>query len=59
VLRSCSIYDERPDICRVDLQYIRRFSQHYSWTQFVELNSTVCEALQDEANRSLIYRGNS
>lgn len=54
---GCSIYDQRPDICRVDRQYTQRFAQHYSWTEFVALNSAVCDALQREVAQNILYRG--
>jgi len=56
--RGCGIYERRPDICRVDSQYTHRFAQHYSWDEFVTLNSAVCTALQTEAQQFLIYKSN-
>lgn len=47
--KLCSIYETRPDICRVELQYDRNYSSQYSWTQFVELNQQVCQALTEQA----------
>lgn len=43
--KSCGIYDQRPDICRVDKQYILRYAKHYKWNEFVALNLEVCARL--------------
>ncbi|PWC18958.1 YkgJ family cysteine cluster protein [Brenneria corticis] len=45
--KGCSIYHERPDICRVDLQYRLNYARFYSWEAFVALNLTVCRQLND------------
>ncbi|WP_454565848.1 YkgJ family cysteine cluster protein [Pseudomonas sp. AIG] len=47
--KGCGIYNERPDICRVDRQYQLHYRQAYSWDRFVALNVEVCEALQVQA----------
>lgn len=44
--RNCSIYAERPDICRVGRQYLLRYAEQYTWNEFVELNLQACEFLQ-------------
>ncbi len=41
----CSIYDDRPDICRVELQYNKNYSHMYSWDEFVSLNLEICHHL--------------
>ncbi|WP_390195499.1 YkgJ family cysteine cluster protein [Brenneria goodwinii] len=46
--KGCSIYHERPDICRVDLQYRLNYARFYSWEEFVALNLAVCRQLNDE-----------
>lgn len=46
--KGCSIYAERPDICRVDLQYARHYSKHYTWGEFITLNLQACELLQTQ-----------
>ncbi|WP_236614258.1 YkgJ family cysteine cluster protein [Stutzerimonas azotifigens] len=47
--KGCGIYDQRPDICRVDRQYKLNYSKRYSWGDFVAANIEVCLALQAEA----------
>ncbi|PHI32671.1 YkgJ family cysteine cluster protein [Budvicia aquatica] len=46
--KGCLIYNERPDICRVDLQYHLNYAYLYSWEEFVALNLAVCQQLTDE-----------
>ena len=42
----CSVYEERPEICRVDLQYKKHFATIYSWDKFVEMNVAICKELK-------------
>lgn len=41
----CTIYHERPDICRVDKQYALNYTNLYTWDEFVELNRVACEII--------------
>jgi len=43
--KSCSIYADRPDICRVDRMYAIRYIHLYAWNEFIELNQQACAAL--------------
>lgn len=43
--RQCLIYEKRPEICRVDLQYKMNYSHLYTWEQFIQINLSVCEIL--------------
>ncbi|EPO6706519.1 YkgJ family cysteine cluster protein [Pseudomonas aeruginosa] len=45
-LKRCRIYQQRPDICRVDRQYELHYSHIMSWETFVELNQSACKTLQ-------------
>lgn len=47
--KQCTIYDERPDICRVDLQYALHYHRLYSWEEFVALNLQVCRQLETQS----------
>ncbi|WP_218137601.1 YkgJ family cysteine cluster protein [Photobacterium damselae] len=47
VTRQCQIYEKRPDICRVALQFKRHYANQYSWDDFVSLNLIICEQLPD------------
>jgi Fe-S-cluster containining protein len=46
----CSIYENRPDVCRVDLQYKINYQRVISWQKFCELNQQCCAMLQKSAN---------
>jgi uncharacterized protein len=50
--KGCSIYEDRPDICRVDLQFTRNYAHLYTWDEFIELNLTVCRELIAEEEQS-------
>lgn len=41
--KLCLIYENRPDICRVDKQYYLNFSKEYNWEEFVKINIKACE----------------
>ncbi len=43
----CSIYETRPEICRVDVQYKKHYKQLYSWDDFVKLNLKICAKLEE------------
>jgi len=45
--RTCDIYEQRPDVCSVPKQYQKIYSSKYTWDEFVELNLTVCNYLQE------------
>lgn len=42
----CSIYENRPEICNVDLMYEKYFSVMYTKQEFYELNEKACEKIQ-------------
>ena len=44
--KLCSIYDSRPDICRVDVQYVLNYRHLLSWEEFVKANLKACDLLQ-------------
>ena len=45
----CSIYDYRPDICRVDVMYILKYSRLFKKADFIRQNLLVCKQLQVKA----------
>ena len=51
VSKRCSIYAERPDICRVERQYKERYARQYGWDEYVSLNLQVCASLQEQEKR--------
>lgn len=45
----CSIYETRPDVCRVDKMYEKCFKDKMTKEEFYQLNYESCKLLQDEA----------
>ena len=50
--RMCQVYDSRPDICRVELQYRVKYASTYTWEYFVELNLKICESLPERIQKN-------
>ena len=44
---ACSIYKERPPLCRVDDSYELFFSEIYSREDYYRLNRKACKKLQE------------
>lgn len=44
----CDIYEQRPEICRVDVMYQKYYSEQYSRDTFYRLNMEVCSKLQQK-----------
>lgn len=51
--KSCAIYEERPDICRVDRMYVMRYASQYTWDEFVTLNFQACASLAPKTEMSI------
>ena len=49
--KSCAIYEERPDICRVDRMYALRYAGEHTWDEFVALNLEACVSLEELSNK--------
>ncbi|RXT02774.1 YkgJ family cysteine cluster protein [Ammoniphilus sp. CFH 90114] len=45
----CSIYEERPEICRIDHMFEKIYATQFSRPQFYLENLKVCKSLQIEA----------
>jgi len=45
---NCSIYENRPNICRVDKMFDMFYSKQYTQEEFYIGNANVCNALQDK-----------
>lgn len=43
----CRIYDDRPEICRVEVYYKKYLKEKYSWESFVKLNLISCKQLEE------------
>lgn len=44
--KLCTIYHERPLVCRVEDYYKAYLVDNYTWQEFVEMNVQVCWILQ-------------
>ena len=53
---GCKIYQNRPDVCRIDEGYIKFFSSHMSIQEFYQKNAQVCNQLQEEKGMNQQYR---
>lgn len=45
--RRCTIYAERPLVCRVEEYYVRHLSEQVSWENFVAINLQICASLPE------------
>lgn len=52
---GCKIYDNRPDICRIDESF-PRFSQVMTLHEYYKANAQVCNELQTEHRTPTIYK---
>lgn len=41
----CTIYENRPLVCRVEVYYDRYLTDRFSWDQFVQINLEICRSL--------------
>ncbi len=44
----CSIYENRPLLCRIDESYDKYFSEIYTRDEYYRLNEQACKSLQSE-----------
>ncbi|WP_107878640.1 YkgJ family cysteine cluster protein [Neisseria animaloris] len=44
----CTIYTTRPLICRVEDYYNVYFSEKIEWSDFVAINLSICQNLQED-----------
>lgn len=45
----CSIYENRPIVCRIEDYYRKYLSELYKWDDFVAINLKVCDTLQKDS----------
>lgn len=43
----CAIYENRPEICRVDVMYERYYKSKMTKTEFYKINMEVCDWLKN------------
>ncbi|RRD91529.1 YkgJ family cysteine cluster protein [Conchiformibius steedae] len=44
--KLCSIYATRPLVCRVEDYYVVHLSEMMTWQDFVQMNVSICDKLQ-------------
>lgn len=53
---SCTIYESRPDICKVDKMFDIKYSNEFSKKEFYKLNAKVCNELQKKYKLNNSFR---
>jgi Fe-S-cluster containining protein len=53
---ECSIYNERPLLCRIDEAYNSGLFSEYTLKEFYKFNASVCNDLQEKNNTEIKYR---
>lgn len=48
---SCSIYNDRPDICNVQTMWKKVHSKSITWDQYIEISLKACEKLQEKLEK--------
>lgn len=56
--KSCSIYDTRPNICRVSDMYKLKYYKDFSKEEFFKINVNACNEIQDKYEFDISYRIN-
>lgn len=46
--KNCKIYDDRPNICRVDKMFQLEYKKYFTKEVFYMENAKVCNALQEQ-----------
>ncbi len=49
----CDIYENRPEICRVDVMYEKYYSAQYTREEFYSINQSVCKILKSKGYKSV------
>jgi len=55
-LRTCNIYDDRPQICKVDEMFEIQYSNLFTKEAFYIENAKVCNTLQEQHKINKIFR---
>jgi len=56
ITNNCEIYDERPDICKVDKMFNLKYYRYFSKVNFYKKNAEICNSLQVIHKISKSYR---
>jgi Fe-S-cluster containining protein len=52
----CEIYDKRPQICRIDYMFHKKYSSFFSKKEFYIENAKICNDLQEQYNINKSFR---
>jgi len=52
----CTIYEERPDICRVDKMFELKYQQFFTKKVFYQENARVCNLLQEKYKLDISFK---
>ena len=56
--KGCSIYEDRPDICRIDKMFEQKYREYFTRETFYSKNADVCNQLQTLHGLDESYRIN-
>ena len=56
ISHECTVYESRPDACRIDEMFERKYFEHFTKVAYYEANATVCNALQENAGMNIDFR---
>ncbi len=56
ITHSCDIYDDRPDICKIDKMFEIEYSKYFTKKEFYIENAKVCNTLQDQYKLDKSFR---
>lgn len=42
---TCTIYENRPEVCNVRIMYDKHYKNSFVWSEFVTVNQKACEEL--------------
>lgn len=56
ITNSCDIYEDRPDICRVDKMFEIKYNKYFTKEEFYVENAKVCNKIQDQYQIDKIFR---
>jgi Fe-S-cluster containining protein len=45
---TCTIYENRPEICNVRVMYEKHYQSQFNWSEFVLVNQKACDALLEQ-----------
>jgi len=48
---TCTIYENRPEICNVRVMYEKHYQSQFNWSEFVLVNQKACEALLEQISK--------